>query len=107
MPKLCESPSLVELQLIADYLEREGVRTEILNEHQGSQPVVPHGALSVWAELWVREPAELDRAAELLADYRRELQRDDVAEWRCASCGESNPGNFETCWQCGAARPAD
>jgi hypothetical protein len=22
------------------------------------------------------------------------------AEWTCASCGESNPGDFEICWNC-------
>lgn len=22
--------------------------------------------------------------------------------WTCAACGESNPGSFELCWQCGA-----
>ena len=24
--------------------------------------------------------------------------------WKCRSCGEENPGNFEECWECQAAR---
>lgn len=24
--------------------------------------------------------------------------------WRCGKCGEENPGNFEMCWKCEAAR---
>jgi hypothetical protein len=29
---------------------------------------------------------------------------DDRAEWRCKSCGEENPGNFDECWKCLATR---
>jgi len=24
--------------------------------------------------------------------------------WKCGSCGEVNPGNFEQCWKCQAVR---
>lgn len=24
----------------------------------------------------------------------------DLADWNCAKCGESNPGSFEVCWNC-------
>lgn len=27
-------------------------------------------------------------------------------EWTCASCGETVPGTFDVCWQCGAERSA-
>lgn len=27
--------------------------------------------------------------------------------WSCKACGESNPGNFELCWQCNADRPGE
>jgi rubrerythrin len=27
-------------------------------------------------------------------------------EWTCPGCGESVPGNFDVCWSCQAARPA-
>ncbi|HEV7401563.1 MAG TPA: DUF2007 domain-containing protein [Chthoniobacteraceae bacterium] len=26
------------------------------------------------------------------------------ADWTCASCGETVPGNFTSCWKCQAAR---
>lgn len=26
------------------------------------------------------------------------------ADWPCPKCGESVPGNFETCWNCSTAR---
>lgn len=102
MRKLCESPSLVHLQLIANYLENEGIEVEILNEHQGGSPGVPHWALSVWAELWVKNDRQFERAAEIFGQYRQEQSRESGAEWRCQHCDESNPDSFETCWNCGA-----
>ena len=27
------------------------------------------------------------------------------SEWRCSKCGETIPGNFETCWNCANAGP--
>jgi hypothetical protein len=26
-------------------------------------------------------------------------------DWRCPKCGETVPGNFELCWNCGSAPP--
>jgi hypothetical protein len=103
MRKLCESPSLVELRLIANYLENEGIKFQILNEHQGGNPGVPHWALSVWAELWITNAKEFDRAAKLLDQYRFEQSQDATHEWTCERCKEANPGNFESCWKCGKA----
>lgn len=101
MRKLCESPSLVELRLIASYLESEGIAVEILNEHQGGNPGVPHWALSVWAELWIKHPTQFETASRLLARYQQEQSEEPGEEWQCHQCREANPGNFESCWKCG------
>ena len=29
-----------------------------------------------------------------------------AADWECPACGESSPGTFEVCWNCGAAAPS-
>ena len=107
MRKLCESPSLVDLQLIANYLENAGIGVEILNEHQGGNPGVPHWALSVWAELWVKDSGQFEEAASLLAQHQRQQAQSPDTEWSCRGCGESNPGNFESCWKCGVFRSRD
>ncbi len=104
MRKLCESSSLLDLQLVADYLQSEKVPVEILNEHQGGSPVVPHWGLSVWAELWVRNDTQFERAKLLLEQYRAQRDQPPGSEWACPNCGEYNPGNFETCWHCARAR---
>ena len=37
------------------------------------------------------------------AHIRAHLQT-DRPDWRCSTCGESNPGNFQHCWNCSANR---
>ena len=101
MRKLCESPSLVDLRLIANYLESEGVELVILNEHQGGNPGVPHWAISVCAELWVRNSSQFEKAVKLMAQYQHAQSQDHAPEWKCQACNEQNPGSFEFCWKCG------
>jgi hypothetical protein len=35
-------------------------------------------------------------------DEQREMESPDTGKpaWKCASCGEENPGNFDVCWKC-------
>ena len=101
MRKISESPSLVDLRLLANYLENEGIEVAILNEHQGGSPGVPHWALSVWAELWVTNSRQFDEASRLVARYQHELSHNTGDEWTCPSCSEPNPANFDSCWKCG------
>jgi hypothetical protein len=51
------------------------------------------------------------RARELAAEAKLqeeqlELESPDVGKpaWTCAKCREENPGNFDVCWKCQAAR---
>ena len=104
MRKLTESPSLVELNLLSGYLEKEGIKTTILNEHQGGTPGVPHWALSVWAELWIVNDGHFHAAVRLFEQYQEERKQPPSADWQCGACEESNPGNFEACWRCAEAR---
>lgn len=43
--------------------------------------------------------------AATIGEVRRQARE---TSWLCPACGEDNPGNFELCWNCGAADdPAD
>lgn len=49
-------------------------------------------------------------ANELIRRHRRGEAVDlpavvDEADWTCPKCGETNPANFEVCWQCNDNRP--
>ena len=52
--------------------------------------------------------AKEQAAADRFFEEQRNMQSPDMGKpaWNCASCGEENPGNFEVCWKCQAARAA-
>lgn len=53
--------------------------------------------------LCVLHDDDYDRAMEILGEiyYAPPVQ---APEWRCSQCAEEVPGNFDSCWQCGALR---
>lgn len=105
MRKLLESDSPVQVNLIASYLESNGVTVRIINEHQGDTRSVASYHAPVNPELWVSS-AQFTLAARLVGRYQHEQRTADVdqAEWLCGKCRESNPDNFGLCWSCGQAR---
>ncbi len=54
-----------------------------------------------------RELAEERARDAKLLEEQLELESPDVGKpaWTCGKCREENPGNFEFCWKCQAARP--
>ena len=46
----------------------------------------------LWSAEHARVAAEADGAGS------------ELAEWQCAACGESVPGNFDLCWNCETVR---
>ena len=79
MRKIFESPELLPVQLVARFLEHEGIHVSLVNEHQAGNPGIPHWAKPVNAELWFVNLAQYDRAIVALAQYR-ENQGREVAE---------------------------
>ena len=56
--------------------------------------------------------SEYFRAISLLRRFDRGGEMPDAPgpappEWDCPACGESNPGNFETCWNCAEQNPVE
>lgn len=103
MRKLLEADSLIQVNLIASYLQGNGVTTKVINEHQGSIRSIISFQKSIHPELWV--PAEqFEIAAKLVGRYQYEQESNDSRsemEWLCKKCKESNPANFMSCWNCG------
>ncbi len=50
-----------------------------------------------------RDARELEEV--LTKEPDRELDATAAASWKCLSCGEDNPGNFNECWKCQTIRP--
>jgi len=98
--KLYAAANLQEAYLILHRLEHADIAARILNEHA-------HGALGeipfthAYPEVWVLEAADLNRARAIIDEYQRAAPV--TTSRACARCGESNPGDFDFCWNCGAA----
>ncbi|MFO0837716.1 MAG: hypothetical protein U1D55_04255 [Phycisphaerae bacterium] len=72
-----------------------------------SLPEIVMGTSPLGARLLVPSEFYWDARYHLSAAARRaiEARSQARAEWRCPACGEDNPGHFEICWNCEAARP--
>ena len=101
MRKIFESPNLIQVRLVASFLQNEDIHVNLTNQHQAGNPGVPHWAIPVNAKLWVLNPAQYDQATAALAKYWDKQSQEASEEWTCAKCREINPGNFLHCWQCG------
>ena len=85
-------------------LEEQGIECMVKNEFAcgGVGELAP---FETWPELWIADANDLARAETViagLADSQPAKQG-----WVCAACGETNEANFQLCWNCSAARPAD
>jgi hypothetical protein len=86
--------------LVADRLKQAGIRAHVFNEHTSSivGDVPPDVAQPL---VWLDDERDEARALALLREMERDAQRTTPIFGR--HCGESSPGNFELCWNCGRA----
>ena len=106
MRKLLEADSLIQVNLIASYLQSNGVTTKVINEHQGSIRSIVSFHKSIHPELWV-PPEQFELAAKLVGRYQYEQESNNSGvevEWLCKNCEESNHDNFMSCWNCGGSK---
>lgn len=101
MKRVLVAPTLLDAQLAVDALSGLGITTHVLNANaSGALGEVPF--MQAQPEVWVDDDADEEKAREALTGLRNALP---LAETICGRCGESNPGNFLSCWQCGSALP--
>lgn len=83
---------------LQNYLLQHDIQAEIRNQYAGG--VLGELPLDIWPELWVSEHDTLE-ARQLLDQVANSHTAESVGpDWLCKYCRESNPGNFELCWQC-------
>lgn len=103
MRALYEAADLHEAQLLVHRLEERGIRTHILNAQlHGALGELP---LTVLPIVCITEPVRWKHALAVLEEFLDALRAPAPADVLCASCGETNPGNFEVCWKCGVELP--
>ncbi len=97
MNKVFSADNIVEVGLMRSFLEQHDISSELRNHHSSSlMGEVPF--TSVWPEVWV-SANDSERAIKLISDIQRDIATGP--DWSCSNCHESNPINFDICWQCG------
>ena len=101
MKRVHIAPTLLDAQLAVDVLASVGIAAHVFNANAaGATGEVPF--MQAQPEIWVEDEMLAARARDVLAALRDAPARDEKA---CPHCGEINPGNFLSCWQCGHALP--
>jgi len=105
MKKVYESINFHQVGFRQSILQEAGIECSIRNEGgAGLSGEVPF--TEVYPELWVNDDGDEARALELLAAQSgAQAAALDSPDWTCPQCGETVPGNFETCWNCGGEPP--
>lgn len=102
MIRLYSASGLHEAYILLGLLQQERIAARVLNVNaQGGLGEIPF--THVYPEIWIDDDRDAVRARGVI-DAFRTAPRPEVAR-RCEACGEESPGNFESCWNCGAVLP--
>ena len=104
MKRVYTASGLVEAYLVRDFLDAQGVRALVFNEHSvGAVGELPCN--EVLPQIWIRDDRNFDRARFLLERYEQTECSEE--ERSCPDCAENNPASFDICWRCGHALDGD
>lgn len=98
MKRVYAAADLVEATLISDLLRTEGIKNHVLNVNaRGGLGDIPF--THAYPEVWVEQEEHFQRARRLIEAFER--KNVDNSQRTCRHCGDLNPSNFASCWQCG------
>ena len=101
MRKLISNDSIIIIQHYKNFLESEGIKSKVVNEHFGSiMGEIPFQ--EIWPELWVKNALDFDRASFLINQISTDIEN-AFNKWICEFCKEEIEENFCICWNCGNA----
>lgn len=96
MHRVYTAGSLPEAWIVHHMLTEARIEAQVFNENSGGAL----GELPVtYPEVWIRSEGDLEQTLGLIAQYEAQGRQPETT-LHCGECGESNPGNFELCWQC-------
>lgn len=94
MQRVYIAESLIDAQLLLDQLHAGEVAAVIF--HANSPAAL--GELPVtYPEVWIQRDLDLAKADRIVARFTHTPM---PHQRTCPHCGETNPTNFEICWQC-------
>lgn len=86
--------------LVADRLNQLGIRAHVFNQHASSivGDLPPDVAQP---QVWIERECDEQRALRVVAEFENAVpSAPDVV---CPACGETSPGTFDLCWNCGSS----
>jgi hypothetical protein len=101
MKRVIATPAGAELEVLRNMLQQAGIPCVIRNEAlAGLLGTTPFNA-----ELWVERDEDCEKAQGLYKAWCEPVT-ETVQIWTCVTCGQQLDVQFDSCWQCGAQRPA-
>ena len=98
MKKAYSANHLIEAQMILQLLEQAYIPAKLMNTFsQGGLGEIPF--THAYPEVWVVRDDDFEKAQIIIDQY--EHTPIDPIHVNCPNCSESNPANFELCWNCG------
>lgn len=99
MKELFRERELTTVNFYQNLLEAAGIHTFIKNENLSTTEGV--SIPDFFPALCIVNDADLEKAASIIKEHLHESPAESTPDLVCGKCGESSPGNFETCWNCG------
>jgi hypothetical protein len=98
MFKVYSAATLPDAHMMRGLLAQAGIEARVFNENAvGGMGEIPF--THTYPEVWVVNERDLQPARDLIREFERPAA--NPGSVYCARCGETNPGNFQTCWNCG------
>ena len=96
--RIYTAANLADAHLVRDLLQQAGIAAHIFNEYaMAAMGDVPMG--SAYPQVWIAQLHQEQHARAVITDYEKKPM--SSANKICAPCGETSPGEFELCWNCG------
>lgn len=105
MKELFREPDFTKVSFYQALLENAGIPTLIRNQHLTASGLTEIPIPEFYPALCVMEDSDYDAAVGIIREALIESQKPPGPDVTCPSCGETCPGNFSQCWNCGGLLP--
>lgn len=101
MKELFRELDITRVSYYKAVLEEHGIATMIRNEFLTASGLTEIPIPEFYPALCVMNDEDYVAAVKIIREHLTAIQENADEEIVCRGCGETNPGNFGTCWSCG------
>ena len=86
------------IMLVQQHIQSNGIRSQIVGDAVYNNTYI---ATEPKPQIWVRK-TDLETARLLIEEFvtKQDGPRTSKSVWNCPTCDESNPSDFDYCWNC-------